>query len=508
MVSLPFPLCVLAFLKLVSPVASSSILFTAGTIIAFDHEANDLDVIRNGSILIEQDRITGIWSNEKTPSVSIPPNTTVIDAAGKIITPGFVDTHRHGWQTLFKTMFSNITLPEYFGRFGEHASAGRIDAEQVYIGQLAGLYEALNAGTTTSLDHAHHTWSDETSWAGLNASIDSGARVFWSYAFHEVANYTIAQQIENYRDIVNAAPERDTAVELGMAFDSFDNGSVDQETVESIVNLAKEVNASVLTAHSGGGVYGNENSPTTLQSLGILNTSIPVVFSHASYITLRDAMLLRSTNQHVAITPESEMGFGLGRPSTNMIMDQAALGVDTHAFQSSDLVSQARLYLQSTRSAVTDELFKKWQIPKSTPMSVVQAFLLATRNGGLALRRPDLGVLSVGAKADVVVWDGTSPGLLGWLDPVAAIILHSNVGDVEHVLVDGKFVKRNHRLVVGDYASVQSRFLEAARRVQDDWRQIPRPEFPERSTTGALFADSDQVDVVAGNGTGYGQLYV
>ncbi|ENH69461.1 5-methylthioadenosine/S-adenosylhomocysteine deaminase [Fusarium oxysporum f. sp. cubense race 1] len=388
-------------------------------------------------------------------------------------------------------MFSNITLPEYFGRFGEHASAGRIDAEQVYIGQLAGLYEALNAGTTTSLDHAHHTWSDETSWAGLNASIDSGARVFWSYAFHEVANYTIAQQIENYRDIVNAAPERDTAVELGMAFDSFDNGSVDQETVESIVNLAKEVNTSVLTAHSGEGVYGNENSPTTLQSLGILNTSIPVVFSHASYITLRDAMLLRSTNQHVAITPESEMGFGLGRPSTNMIMDQAALGVDTHAFQSSDLVSQARLYLQSTRV-----------------QEFVQAFLLATRNGGLALRRPDLGVLSVGAKADVVVWDGTSPGLLGWLDPVAAIILHSNVGDVEHVLVDGKFVKRNHRLVVGDYASVQSRFLEAARRVQDDWRQIPRPEFPERSTTGALFADSDQVDVVAGNDTGYGQLYV
>jgi cytosine/adenosine deaminase-related metal-dependent hydrolase len=191
-----------------------------------------------------------------------------------------------------------------------------------------------------------------------------------------------------------------------------------------------------------------------------------------------------------------------------MILDQAALGVDTHAFQSSDLVSQARLYLQSTRSAVTDQLFRKWQIPKSNPMSVVQAFLLATRNGGLALRRPDLGILSVGAKADVVVWDGTSPSLLGWLDPVAAIIQHSNVGDVEHVLVDGKFVKRNHKLVVGDYASVQSKFLEAAKRIQDDWRQIPRPGFPERSTTGALFADPDQVDITAKNGTGYGQLYV
>lgn len=238
MVSPTLSLFLLAASELVSAVDPSSILFTSGTIIAFDQEANDLNVIRNGSILIQQDRITGIWSNEETPPVSIPPNTTVVEAAGKIIAPGFVDTHRHGWQTLFKTMFSNITLIEYFGRFGEGASAGRVDAEQVYIGQLAGLYEALNAGTTTSLDHAHHTWSDETSWAGLNASIDSGARVFWSYAFHEVANYTIEQQLVNYRDIVNAALQTDTAVELGIAFDSFDNGSVDPETIASIIDLA------------------------------------------------------------------------------------------------------------------------------------------------------------------------------------------------------------------------------------------------------------------------------
>ncbi|GJC93234.1 amidohydrolase [Colletotrichum higginsianum] len=474
MVSLTLSLGLLAALDLVSAVTPSSILFTDGTIIAFDQEANDLNVIRNGSVLVQQDRITGIWSSGEAPSVSIPPNTTVVDAAGKIIAPGFVDTHRHGWQTLFKTMFSNITLIEYFLHFGEAASAGRVDAEQVYIGQLAGLYESLNAGTTTSLDHAHHTWSDETSWAGLNASIDSGARVFWSYAFHEVANYTIAQQLVNFRDIVNASPQADTAVELGIAFDSFDNGSVDQETITSVIDLA----------------------------------NIPVVFSHGSYVTLKDTLLLRSTNQFLSITPESEMGFGLGRPTSSMAMDQAALGVDTHAFSSSDLVTQARMFLQTTRSAVTDELFRKWQAPGSNPMSVTQAFLLATRNGGLALHRPDLGVLSVGAKADIVVWDGTSPSLLGWVDPVAAIIMHSNVGDVEHVLVDGKFVKRDRKLVVGDYSSVKARFLEASNRIQEDWKQIPRPQLGDLTQAGARIVDLEQVDVTPGDGNGYGQLHV
>ncbi|KAI9146714.1 5'-deoxyadenosine deaminase [Paramyrothecium foliicola] len=508
MVSLRLSLGLLAALEFVIPAASSSILFTSGTIIAFDHQANDLNVIRNGSVLIEQDRITGIWSNDETPSVPIPPNTTVVDATGKIISPGFIDTHRHHWQTLFKTMFSNITLTQYFARFGERASAGRISAEQVYIGQLAGLYESLNAGTTTVLDHAHHTWSDETSWAGLNASIDSGARVFWSYAISEVGNYSIPAQLSNFREIANAAPQMDTAVELGIAFDCFDDGSVDQETIAAIVALAKESNVSVITTHSGGGVYGVENSPTTLQSFGILNTSIPVVFSHASYITLKDTMLLRNTNQYVSITPESEMGLGVERPKSSMILDQAALGVDTHAFVSSDLVTQARVYLQTTRAFINEELFKKWQIPSSNPMSVVQAFLLATRSGGLALRRPDLGVLSVGAKADLIVWDGTSPSLLGWLDPVAAIILHSNVGDVEHVLVDGRFVKKDHRLVVQDYSGIQSRFLQAQKRIQDDWRQIPFPEFGECAPTGACFAEPDQVDVTVEDGNGYGQLYI
>ena len=74
-------------------------------------------------------------------------------------------------------------------------------------------------------------------------------------------------------------------------------------------------------------------------------------------------------------------------------------------------------------------------------MSVNQAFMLATCNGGLALRRPNLNVIAKGAKADIVVWDGMSPGLLGWDDPVEAIIFHPHVDDIKHVLVDGTFVK-------------------------------------------------------------------
>ena len=50
--------------------------------------------------------------------------------------------------------------------------------------------------------------------------------------------------------------------------------------------------------------------------------------------------------------------------------------------------------------------------------------------------RNDLSVISIGAKADIVVWNESLPALLGWNDPVAVVILHVSVGDVKHVIVE------------------------------------------------------------------------
>lgn len=246
----------------------------------------------------------------------------------------------------------------------------------------------------------------------------------------------------------------------------------------------------------------------SLNALDMLNISIPVVFSHATALTHESAMLLRSTNQHISITPETEMGMGIGHPYSALILDQAALGVDTHAYGSTDLMTQARLWLQSTREKVNDKILQNWEIPANSPMSVAQSFLLATRNGGLALRRPDLGVLSAGAKADLVVWDGTSLGMLGWVDPVAAVMLHSNSGGVEHVLVDGKFVKRDHKIVARDLERLKTRFLKASKRVQNDWRNMPYPKREKLFSTGAKLREPDAIDVQAGDGNGYGQLFL
>ncbi|KAI3399555.1 hypothetical protein diail_6577 [Diaporthe ilicicola] len=472
--------------------AACAKLLSGGTIIAFDQEAEQLKVVRGGSVLIEGDQITSVFDTA-SPS-DIPSDTEVVDCTNKIITPGFIDTHRHGWQTVFKTMGSNTTMADYIYRYSAFVVGPLFTPDDVYISQLTGLYEAVAAGVTTTVDHAHHTWTPEHAAAGLAASVDSGARVFFAYAFmNSSAEFGIPQQIAQWKEL--AASTSSSLTELVVAYDGFTGNPTGADTL-AILDLIKWMD------------LGLGNSPQDLHGIGILNSSTPFVISHASYLDSRGAALLRATNQYISINAESEMHFGHLNPTSHLILDQASLGVDTHFTFSTDILTQARLWLQTARYRMYQNTLERWQIPKQNPLSVNQAFLLATRNGGLALGRSDLGVISAGAKADLVVWDGRSPALLGWTDPVAAVILHASVGDIEHVLVGGEFKKRDGELVVDGYADVQERFLASAERIQGVLRETPLPSIEGHFLTGGPYGDTLQLDAQRGEGTGYGPSFV
>ncbi|KAK7947077.1 uncharacterized protein PG986_011398 [Apiospora aurea] len=484
----------------VAAAQASSVLLSGGTVIAFDQASQSLNVVRDGSVLIEDDRIAGVYEKgAAVPAAADNATHEVVDCTGKIISPGFVDTHRHGWQTGFKTIGSNTSLAEYFNRFGEFVAGDHMTADDVYIGQLAGLYEALNAGTTTSLDHAHHTWSNATSRAGLQASVDSGARVFWAYAFHNVTDFSVPDQIADFRNLLSEIPTKDTLVTPAMAYDSFYANPHGQET-QDVMALAREYNVSAMTAHYLGGPWSINNSPELLHELGFLNDSIPVVFSHGSFMTEKDAELLHSCNQYLSNTPESEMHYGHSHePSIHFgVQDQMALGVDTFFTYSTDMATQARIWLQHARYALYLDVLKEGAIPPNDPMSVNQAFLLATRAGGQALRRDDIGIIAPGAVADVLVYDGRTPSLLGWVDPVAAVVLHAGAGDLEHVLVGGKFAKRDGKLTAANYAQVQDKLLESAARIQATWRELPVPAMEGKFMSGAPYVRAGEVNIMKG----------
>ncbi|KAI0179796.1 Metallo-dependent hydrolase [Hypoxylon sp. FL1284] len=479
-------------------------LLSGGTIVAFDHDTGLFDIKRNGSLLIVGDRIDAIF--DSALPVGVPDDAELVDCTNKIITPGFVDTHRHGWQTVYKTLGSNTTLAEYANRYGSPAAMPLFTPDDVYISQLTGIYEALAAGVTSILDHAHHTWTREHAEAGWKASIDSGARVFFAYGLQNATDeFQVPQQMEHWSEL--ATTESTNQATLCLAYDDFTDGS--ESMTRAVVDFAKENNVPVLTTHMVEGPWMFGNMPEDLHSAGILNSTVSVVISHAAFLTARGAQLLRDTDQYISTTPESEMHYGHVHPTTHHALDQAALGVDTHFTFSTDLLTQARLWLQRVRERLyAHAAADRWRVPAANPMSANQALLLATRAGGRALGREDVGVLAPGAVADVVVWDGRSPALLGWADPVAAVVLHASVGDIDHVLVAGEFVKRDKKLVIDGYDEVADRFLEAAARVQAKLKDIPLPQLTGSFVTGYPFGEVEQADVMRGEGTGYGPNYV
>jgi cytosine/adenosine deaminase-related metal-dependent hydrolase len=221
------------------PPSDRDILLQGGTIITFNKENSALEPLV-GSILISNGTIKEIGQK-----IDVADDVEIIDATGTIVSPGFVDTHRHGWQTMYRTMGGNITLPAYYYSFGEFgAGAAIFEPEDVYISQLMGIYEAMSAGVTSIVDHAHHTWSKETAEAGLKASIDSGNRVWWCYTVHPVVNHTspynldfsaTTWQLDQIDEISRRGKLGDGRVTLGLAYDGL------QGTKESVMEVFKFV---------------------------------------------------------------------------------------------------------------------------------------------------------------------------------------------------------------------------------------------------------------------------
>jgi cytosine/adenosine deaminase-related metal-dependent hydrolase len=214
-------------------------LFAGGTVISWSNATSSLEIIRNGSVLVEGTTITAVYSG--APTTPLPSNLTVVNTTNDIISTGFIDTHRHSWQTAFKTLGSNTTLLEYFSRYAPGSAAQSVfTPEDVYLGQLLGYYEALNAGVTTIVDYAHSMWSAEHANAGLRGMSESGVRGVFAYQLAEYRNFTWNATVNTFRSMATNETAFDSRVHLGLAYDGFSRTGSDAETrSRDVLGLAR-----------------------------------------------------------------------------------------------------------------------------------------------------------------------------------------------------------------------------------------------------------------------------
>src|SRR5215467_7211375 len=146
-------------------------LVRGGMVVSMDPAVGDL---RQGDVLIEDGRIAAVAASVDAGDAE------VVDAAGKIVLPGFVDTHRHTWQTAFRGIGADWTFAEY--RAAMHGLIRPLyQPDDVYLGNLLGRIEAAGSGVTTMLDWFHCSDRPAPADAAIAALADAPGHSLFCY---------------------------------------------------------------------------------------------------------------------------------------------------------------------------------------------------------------------------------------------------------------------------------------------------------------------------------------
>ncbi|KAB8215602.1 hypothetical protein BDV33DRAFT_180522 [Aspergillus novoparasiticus] len=432
----------------------TSVLLKNGTLLL--HDANDVVHASKDDLLIENSQITKIAQNIEPPSS----DTTIIDCTDKIVSPGFVDTHHHVWQTCLKATHPNHTLFDYFPT-GNFVSSF-VSADETFWGQLAGALECIDSGTTTVVDHAHINITPDHSKEAIRATISSGIRsIFgycptaqvtqWSPKFQMAPDPLAPWVMETFDQLAAMNPLGPSGrVQLGFAFDML---YLPGEILKEIYGRVRRAGAQLITSHSVYGVaFGGPDAPSAanrLDSHGLLGPDI--LLSHNTNPKPEHTQLIRDKGVKISSTPITELQMGHGNPVCLYPEYQqiSSLGIDCHSVCTSYIPTQMSTVLQWARARRHEEFEAHSKWAKNVGSSVRDVFNLGTIHGARCINMEnEIGSLAVGKKADIVIYDATSPGLLvaADRDPIAAIVLHSSIRDIDTVIVDGVIRKEGGKL--------------------------------------------------------------
>ena len=454
--------------------ATDRILIRGGHVLTMDAALGDLPA---GDVLVEGDRIAAV-----APRVDAS-DALVLEAGGDLVMPGFVDTHRHTWQTQMRAICADWTLTDYF--LGMRlAISPCYAADDVYVGNHAGALEALDAGVTTILDFSHCNNTPQHADAAIAGLRDAGIRALHCYGFFAAnpANPAFPDHAARRADFARIARTYGDGaglVRIGVALTEV--GAIPwADTVEEI-RAARRVDAR-LVAHTGC-VWGSAmtGGVKEMHAHGLLGPE--QVHVHCNTLDETEWAHLAHAGAKVSISPETELNMGMGRLAFDACARHGirpTLSCDIVSLNSGDLFAQMRLGLAYERFRRNDVVNQAGRMPDTLAPSAREALAWATVNGADACGIESLaGSLRPGKQADVIVVGGSSLASRPRHDAAGAVVFQASVRDVRTVLVAGHIVKRDGALVGVDLPRVLAGAEASADRVLARVRETT-PELPPR----------------------------
>ncbi|MET8148311.1 amidohydrolase family protein [Actinoplanes sp. NPDC049668] len=453
---------------------SDSVLFRNGTVLTMDDRHT---VLPDADVLVVGERIAEIGVG-----LAAPEGATVIDASGGIVMPGMIDTHRHMWQTAMRGYGADWTLTQYFVWY--YLESGKLfRPEDIHAGNLLAAIESIDAGITTTVDWSHGLQTPQHADAAVDALQAVPGRFVLAYGNIQQGPWEWSASPE-FRDFVSRRiTPGDDMLGFQMAFDVTGDPAFPERAA---FEVARELGVPV-TTHAG--VWGatNDDGIRLMHENGFMTPQ--TVYVHSATLNHDSYHRIAATGGSVSVATESEQSAGQGYPPTWILRDHdigVSLSMDTSVWWSGDLFSAMRSTLGADRSREHMEAHGRGETVTHVHLRAEQVVDWATRGGSRALGLDGVvGSLEPGKKADVVLLrNENSPAMFPILHPYGHVAFQAQRGDVDTVLVNGRIVKRDHRLVGVDLAAARAqvgRTVEYLRGElgEEAWARGMNPDVPE-----------------------------
>jgi 5-methylthioadenosine/S-adenosylhomocysteine deaminase len=441
------------------------LLITNATIVTMDP---DRRVIEDGVIAVNGDFIAFVGTAGDLQAQSMKGRTAkeTIDAKGKLIIPGLINGHTHIPMVLLRGLVDDVTLDDWLRKYIFPAEAKNVTEDFVRWGSRLALAEMIRGGTTTFADmyYFEDAEAEETKAAGLRGFLGET----W-IDFPAPDNKSEAEMM-SYTEKYLKKWQGDPLIHASVAPHSIYTCS--EKTLKDAAGLARKYHAPILihVAEMRKELVDSlaKNGTTPVQYLERIEFLGPdVLAAHCIWVDYTDMKILAERQVGCVHNPSSNMMLASG---VAPVVDERAagmrvgLGTDGPAGSNNDLDMMEEMDLAA-------KLQKTYRVDPRA-LGSKGALEMATIEGARALHmEKEIGSLETGKKADLVILNLDVPNAVPMYDVYSQIVYALKASEVETVIVGGKTLLKNGKLLTVDETQAMAKAKEYARNVQASLKQ-------------------------------------
>ena len=421
------------------------LLVLGGKIVTMDGSRR---VIDEGGIAVTGGRIIAIGPRAEIEKAYT--SRQRVNAAGKLIVPGLINGHTHIPMVLFRGLADDLDLQDWLTKYIFPAEAKNVSEDFVRAGTRLGLAEMIRGGTTTYCDmyYFEDAIADETAKAGVRGVL--GETVI---DFPVADNKTNAEAMAYVEKFVSHWQGNDLIIPAIAPHAPY---TVSEEHLKAMRAFSDRTGAPIVTHISEtkreveDSIKAKGASPVDyLERIGFLNER--VIAAHMVWPQAGEIEILKRRRVGIVHNPQSNMKLASGvAPVPRMLDEGILLGLGTDGAASNN---DLNMWEEMDTAAKLHKVFSG--DPKV--ISAQQAFELATIRGAAALHlEKEIGSLEKGKRADIVIIERDALNQIPLYNVYSDLVYATKASDVETVIINGRLVMRNRRLLTLNETAIKN----------------------------------------------------